>query len=224
MLIMPELAPTRGLDQENPHHDRDCWTHMLDTMAHVEPDCTLRLAALLHDAGKPACKSKGDDGIAHYHGHAQEGARIARALLRRLKFPRKVLDEVVLLVAQHDSWPSPTRRSARRFLARCGNEQTARKLLSLMKADRLAHAPGSIEEKLSDLLQFESVLNAVLEEDVAFTVKDLEISGADLMERGWPAGPALGRELQRLFELVLADALPNERQALLKAIGEPPQG
>ena len=224
MLIMPELAPTRGLDQENPHHDRDCWTHMLDTMAHVEPDCTLRLAALLHDAGKPACKSKGDDGIAHYHGHAQEGARIAKALLRRLKFPRKVLDEVVLLVAQHDSWPSPTRRSARRFLARCGNEQTARKLLSLMKADRLAHAPGSIEEKLSDLLQFESVLNAVLEEDVAFTVKDLEISGADLMERGWPAGPALGRELQRLFELVLADALPNERQALLKAIGEPPQG
>lgn len=62
--VMPELAPTYGFDQENPHHDRDLWTHLLDTMAAIEPDPALRLAALLHDIGKPSAKTYGDDGVA----------------------------------------------------------------------------------------------------------------------------------------------------------------
>jgi len=222
--IMPELQPTFGLDQENPHHDRDCWTHMVDVMAQVEPDPILRLAALLHDAGKPSCKEKGPDGVAHYYGHAEEGARIAEALLRRLKFPRRVIDEVSFLIAQHDSWPAPTARSTRRFLARCGDEDTARKLLVLMKADRHAHAPKSVGDKLDDLEAFGFFMEAALKEDTAFTVKDLEINGYDLIARGWKSGPALGGELQRLFDLVLSGELPNERTALLAAIARPVGG
>lgn len=221
MQIMPELEPTYGMDQQNPHHDRDCWTHMVDTMADVEADSTLRLTALLHDVGKPVVKRVGPDGIAHYKGHAPEGACIVEALLRRLKFPRKTIDEVYFLVMQHDSWPSPTKRSARRFLARCGDEQTARKLLALMKADRKAHAPGSVSGKFAELDDFEVLMNAELNEETAFAVKDLAIGGADLMERGWEEGPELGAELERLFGLVLADELPNERAALLAALHEP---
>ena len=122
---------------------------------------------------------------------------------------------------QHDSWPSPTKRSARRFLARCGDEQTARKLLALMKADRKAHAPGSVSGKFAELDDFEVLMNAELNEETAFAVKDLAIGGADLMERGWEEGPELGAELERLFGLVLADELPNERAALLAALHEP---
>ncbi|MBR0405047.1 MAG: HD domain-containing protein [Eggerthellaceae bacterium] len=219
--IMPELAPTYGLDQENPHHDRDCWTHMVDVMAQVEPDLVLRLAALLHDAGKPACKMKGEDGVAHYSGHAEEGARIAEGLLRRLKFPRRVVEEVVFLVEQHDKWPSPTAKSARRFLARCGDEELARKLLALMKADRRSHAPESVSEKADELEEFGALVEAALAEDAAFTVNDLEISGRDLLMRGWKEGPALGDELQRLFDLVLSGSIPNEREALLSQAMEP---
>ena len=219
--IMPELAPAYGLDQENPHHDRDCWTHMVDVMAQMEPDPALRLAALLHDVGKPSCKVKGADGIAHYYGHAEKGAIIAKTLLNRLKFPRRIRDEVVFLVAQHDSWPAPTQRSARRFLARCGDEKRARRLLALMKADRRAHAPDSIEGKLADLEQFGVFMESALEEDAAFTVSDLAISGRDLLEKGWTEGPGLGTELQRLFDLVLSGDLPNERSALLMAARNP---
>ena len=217
--IMPELAPTFGLDQENPHHDRDCWTHMVDVMAHVEADLPLRLAAFVHDAGKPACKVKDDDGVAHYLGHAEEGARIVEAMLRRLKFPRRTIEDVVFLVAQHDNWPAPTKRSARRFLARCGDEEAARKLLALMKADRSAHAPESIASKADKLEEFGVFMEAALKEDTAFTVKDLEVNGRDLLERGWKEGPDLGAELQRLFDLVLAGDLPNDRAALLEGIG-----
>lgn len=220
--IMPELAPTYGLDQENPHHDRDCWTHMVDVMAQVPPDTALRFAALVHDAGKPACKVKGPDGVAHYLGHAEEGARIANALMRRLKFPRKTVEEVALLVRLHDSWPVPTKRSARRFLARCGDEETARKLLVLMKADRKTHAPDSVGAKAGELEEFGVFMEAALKEDTAFAVKDLEVNGRDLLERGWEAGPDLGAELQRLFDLVLAGDLPNERAALLAAIRKEP--
>ena len=219
--IMPELAPTYGLDQENPHHDRDCFTHMVDVMVQVEADLALRLAALLHDAGKPACKAKGPDGIAHYRGHAEEGARIARTMLRRLKFPRRVVEEAELLVRLHDSWPSPTPRSARRFLARCGSEEAARKVLSLMKADRLAHAPASVQEKYDELLEFEALMESELALVTAFSVKDLQVGGADLVALGWQPGPALGAELKRLFGLVLANDLPNERAALLEALRLP---
>ena len=219
--VMPELEPTYGLDQENPHHDRDCWTHMVDVMAQVEPDPTLRIAALVHDAGKPACKVKGDDGVAHYLGHAEKGAEIAEALLRRLKFPRRTIEEVVFLVAQHDSWPAPTARSARRFLARCGDEESARKLLALMKADRGAHAPGSVEDKADELEDFAVFMEAALKEDTAFTVKDMEVNGRDLLAKGWAEGPALGAELQRLFDMVLSGDLPNERAALLEAVRDP---
>lgn len=218
--IMPELRPCFGLEQENPHHDRDCWTHMVDVMAQVEPDSSLRLAALLHDVGKPSCKVKGPDGTAHYYGHAEVGARIAEALLSRLKFPRRIKDEVVFLVAQHDSWPAPTQRSARRFLARCGGEERARKLLALMKADRRAHAPGSVKGKFDDLEEFDALMETELEKDMAFTVKDLEISGRDLLEKGWAEGPGLGAELQRLFDLVLSGDLPNDRERLLEAADE----
>ena len=216
--VLPELEPAFGMDQANPHHDRDCWTHMVDVMAQVPLDSTLRLAALVHDAGKPACKQMGPDGVAHYLGHAEVGAEIAESLMRRLKFPRRTTDEVVHLVRLHDSWPVPTKRSARRFLARCGDEETARKLLALMKADRAAHAPGSVVDKANELEEFGVYLEAALKEDTAFTVKDLEVNGHDLLERGWKEGPALGAELQRLFDLVLAGDLSNERDVLLEAM------
>ena len=212
--VIPELEATWHFEQENPHHDRDLFTHLLDTMAAVEPDTALRLAALLHDIGKPHVKTKGPDGVAHYLGHAQEGAAMTRRLLRRLKFPRKTIEEVVFLVAQHDNWPSATPKSARRFLARCGDEQRARKVLALMRADRAAHAdtPGNRADSLD---AFEACLNAELAANAAFAVKDLQVNGADLMALGWTPGPALGDELQRLFDLVLSGEIPNDRDTLL---------
>ena len=222
MQIMPELAPTYGMDQQNPHHDRDCWTHMVDVMAGVGPDATLRLTALLHDIGKPAVKRVGPDGVAHYKGHALVGSQIVEELLRRLKFPRKTVEEARFLVWQHDSWPSPTKRSARRYLARCGDELTARKLLALMKSDRAAHAPASVSGKFAELDVFEGLMDEALSEETAFAVRDLAVGGHDLMERGWKPGPALGAELNRLFELVLSADVSNDRDALLAELSDPP--
>lgn len=222
MQIMPELAPTYKLDQQNPHHDRDCFTHMVDVMAGVRPDVNLRLAGLLHDIGKPKAQKIGPDGIAHYKGHAIYGAEIVDDLLRRLKFPRKTVSEVVFLVRQHDNWPFPTKRSARRYLARCGDADTARKLLELMKSDRKAHAPASVDDRLGGLVDFGEIMEEALLEDIAFKVGDLEVSGRDLIARGWPPSRAIGEELDRLFDLVVTGELPNSRDALLAAIGDPP--
>ena len=221
--VIPELEASYGFDQENPHHDRDLWTHLLDTMAAVEAKPELRLAALLHDIGKPAVKTKDADGIAHYLGHAETGAAMARKLMRRLKFPRKTIDEVDFLIAQHDNWPSATAKSARRFLARCGDEERARTLLALMKADRAAHAPQQGGKDADSLELFEDRLNEVLAENTAFAIRDLAIDGGDLIALGWHEGPELGDELARLFDLVIIGQVPNERAALLAA-AQPAKG
>ena len=219
--VIPELAITYDFDQENPYHDRDLWTHLLDTMAAVEADPDLRLAALLHDIGKPSVKTMDDDGIAHYLGHAEAGAAMVEPLMRRLKFSRRSIDEVTFLVAQHDHWPSATKKSARRFLARCGDEPMARKVLALMKADRAAHSEKLSHRTIDSLDDVEECLDAVLAENTAFSVKDLAVSGDDLLAMGWPESPALGTELARLFDLVLSGDVPNERETLLATIRTP---
>ena len=141
------------------------------------------------------------------------------SLLRRLKFSRRAIDEVTFLVAQHDHWPSATKKSARRFLARCGDEPMARKVLALMKADRAAHAEKLSHRSIDSLDGVEEYLDAALAENTAFSVKDLAVSGDDLLAMGWRESPALGAELARLFDLVLAGDVPNEREALLAEIG-----
>ena len=215
--ILPELAETDGYDQRNPHHDRNLWKHLLDTMAGVEPDTALRLAALLHDVGKPVCRIIDDEGIAHYAGHPQASASLARTMLRRLKFPRKTIDEVAALIERHDDWPALTPKAARRFLVRCGSEEAARKTLALMRADRNAQAPLPGTHNAAAFDAFEALLDEALAAQTALSVADLQISGRDLIERGWQPGPELGTELARLFDLVIAGELPNERAALLAA-------
>ena len=93
-----------------------------------------------------------------------------------------------------------------------------------MRADRLAHAPGSIYGQLDDLDRFEPLMEAALQDRMAFKVADLEIGGNDLIALGWEPGPGLGAELERLFDLVLSGDLPNERASLLAAVSQKPDG
>jgi len=215
--FLPELLDCRGVEQGD-FHAFDVLDHSYFACDAAPADLVLRLAALLHDVGKPACRTVGDDGATHFYGHDQLSANLADTILRRLKYPNTVIDRVSHLVAQHmfDYSLEWTDAAVRRFAARVGLEY----LPDLVQL-RLADAAG-MQRSRPDQRPIAALLDrvaALQSQDNAFAVKDLAINGNDLAAGGWPKGPVMGRVLQELLETVLDDPALNSKERL-RAIAE----
>jgi hypothetical protein len=169
----------------------------------------VRLAALLHDVGKPATLRDG-----HFPDHEGEGARIADAMLRRLAFPRHEADHVVHLVGQHmftyaAAWSDA---AVRRFIRRVGVDAVD-DLFSLREADNVGSGLPPEAGRLGELRQR---VTAQLAARPALDLADLAIDGDDLRSAlGLEQGPEIGRVLHRLLDHVLSDPTVNERDRLL---------
>jgi tRNA nucleotidyltransferase (CCA-adding enzyme) len=210
--ISADLAAQRGLPQ-NKVPGEDLWNHTLrsvDAAPAARP--VVRLAALLHDIGKPATSADG-----HFLGHEAAGARLAAAFLDRLHAPRAVRDRVVELVRNHmfsyeSSWSDA---AVRRFIAKMGRlgDGALTELLELREADNVGSGlpPGAGHlGELKARIAAEVAANAVLDR------RGLAVDGSDLMgELGLPQGPILGRILEALVERVIADPALNDRPTLL---------
>ena len=212
--VIPELAPCVGFDQKNPHHIHDIYTHTAHVTAAVAADPVLRWAALLHDVGKPVCFTLDDMGCGHFLGHAKESARLADAILRRLKAPTALREQVVVLIEQHMTLLPLDKKILRRRLGKLG-ETTLRQLLALQQADHHATRPDRTDSPEFAVVQ--TLLEELLQEKACLTVKDLAINGGDLLALGFAPGPALGKCLTALLEQVQDELLPNEKEALLTA-------
>ncbi len=211
--IIPELAPTVGFEQRTPYHCHDVWTHSVYAVAACPADETLRLTLLLHDIAKPACHTRDENGRDHFHGHPEAGAEISRKVLTRLKSDNATLNTVVTLVREHDN-DLPTRPAGmRRFIGRLG-EENAHRLLEVQRADLAAHSDYAKERKGGKLRNGTLLLEEVLEDEPAFTVKDLRLNGRDLMEMGMKPGPAMKEVLETLLSAVQEEQLENTHEAL----------
>ena len=215
-VILPELAPAMGLSQHNPRHLYDVYEHSIRAVSYVPEREPLRLAALLHDIGKPHCFHRDEDGIGHFYGHAEEGGKLCQALLRRLRYDNKTVSYVTTLVEEHDLYLQPTTEKAlRRVLSRLG-EDVLRDLIALRRADALATGTaeeGSLNESLGET---EAMLQKLLEEEGRFTLADLAINGKDLMAMGLPQGKPVGQILHRLMEGVIEGLYQNQREQLVE--------
>lgn len=209
--ILPEILPMIGLDQRNPHHAYSVWEHTARTVAKMSPDPTLRLAALFHDIGKPACFSLDLNGIGHFYGHPEQSVTLCQAAMERLRFDRKTIQSVSALVKFHDLPLDPSPRILRRrlsLLGRNGLEQ----LFCLKKADRDSRG---IPAEDSSLEEAETLLEEILSRGDCFSLADLAVTGHDLLALGIPEGKQVGRMLQTLLHAVINGDCPNSREALL---------
>jgi putative nucleotidyltransferase with HDIG domain len=171
----------------------------------------VRLAALLHDVGKPQTRS--DQG---FPDHEDVGARVARAFLNRIRVSNAIQDRVTFLVANHmfNYEPAWTDAAVRRFIGRIvkAGDQALDELLELREADNL----GSGLPRESGLLELRRRVTEQLEANVPLTRADLAIDGNDLMvELRLEPGPTLGRLLDQLLDRVLVDSDLNDRPTLL---------
>ena len=210
--VIPELAPMIDFDQHSPHHAYDLFTHVAHVTEAVPKDLTLRWAALLHDIGKVPTFTRDETGRGHFYGHARVGAQMADEVLRRLKAPTVLREQVVNLIDRHMTKIEPNKKTVRRWLSRLGWENMDL-LLSLQEADMGSKGTG----KPLEMIQFPQLRQLMAEiqaENACLTVKDLAVNGTDLMALG-VTGKAIGQCLNAMLEKVLDEQLPNEREALL---------
>ncbi len=212
-VIIPELAPTIGFDQHNPHHCYDVWTHIAHAVQAAPADEVLRLALLLHDIAKPATFTRGEDGKGHFYDHGQVGADMARDILLHLKSDTATMQNVVTLVREHDRVLPTTAPGMRRLIGKLGIG-TLQQLLSIKQADMSAQSTHEREQKQATLREARLLLEDVLDEAPAFTVSDLAITGRDLIALGVKPGPAMGNILKTLLSEVQDELLPNTPGAL----------
>jgi poly(A) polymerase len=206
-VVLPELAACKGVEQSG-YHTHDVYGHTLLAVDLTPPDLLVRLAAVLHDVGKPPTATP--EGA--FTGHEEVGAGMAKKALERLRFPQREIEAVVTLVRLHLRpvyYRSEWSDGAVRRLARDAGLQLER-LIALARADIGASAYPE-PEKLDELA---ARLASVLSEKP--TRLAAPVDGDDIMRaRGIPAGPQVGRIKERLSELIMDGEIEPTRDAVL---------
>jgi len=225
--IMPELEENYGVAQ-NKHHIYTCYEHAVRSLAYAaKKDFTVhvRFAALLHDIAKPRVK-RGAGDAATFYGHEVVGARMAKALLERLRFPKKDVEKITRLVRYHLFYynvDEVTASSVRRLLQKVGTEYID-ELLQLRMADRIGSGVPKAEPYKLRHLRY--LIEKVSQDPIS--VGMLKISGNDVMKQlSLKPGPKVGQLLAILFEQVLDDPKKNTKAYLEKEVrklGKLPDG
>lgn len=219
--VLPELVAMKGFDQCTPYHCHDVLEHTARAVAGTPPYPLVRWAALFHDMGKPAAFFKEPGGRGHFYGHAKISVPLARGIMDRLTFSTAFRDRVLLLVERHDDVFDATPRAVKRALARMGGDvELFRALCDLKRGDASAQAPAYAEERMrraDDLLR---VLDGILAEGEAFTLKHLAVNGRDAMDAGIAQGPSVGAALAAALDAVIDEQIPNDRETLLAFLDE----
>lgn len=215
--VLPEFDLCMETEQINPHHCYNVGEHILHTLKYVEPDKVLRLTMLFHDIGKPQTFSVDEAGVTHNHGHAAVGEKMTSGILRRLKFDNDTINKVTRLVRYHDRKPEPDAVSVRRAVNQIG-EDIFPLLFCVQYADIMAQSDYKREHKLNTLEEIKVIYEQILEKKECLSLKDLAVSGSDLLSMGMKPGKEIGETLQKLLELVLENPEYNNREYLLSLV------
>ena len=216
-VFFPELDVMMNCEQHNVHHMYSVGEHTIKAMMNVDDDKILRLTMMLHDVAKPACKTTDENGQDHFKMHPIKGADMARTILRRLKMDNDTTDKVCNLVKNHDDRPEINERNVRRMIIRVGQENFDN-LLKVKRADCLAQSEWKREEKMAYINELERFYHQIIEAGDCLRVKDLKVSGKDLIEMGVPQGQRIGEILNTLFDEVVENPSLNDREYLLNRI------
>ncbi len=206
--IMPELTLGKGMAQRADFHRYDVLEHSLRAVKYAKPE--IRLAALLHDVGKPFCQLR--DG--NSHEHPKEGETLAREILTRLKAPKKTVEQVCNLTLWHmyDFNCQTKETKLRRFFV--DHLPILEDLLAIKQADYSACMDDMREAPT--VTRWKSLLAKMKEEGAPTSLKELNIKGSDLLERV-PA-PMISTILQNLLHHAVCNPKDNNRERLLALI------
>ena len=218
-VILPEWDAMVGVEQNTPHHRYDVADHTLHAMKNVKKDKILRLTMLFHDMGKPSMKTTDEKGRDHFKGHALVSEEIARSVMRRLKFDNDTVKKVTRLVCYHDYRIEATPQNVRRAMNRIVVELFPY-YLAVRMADVKAQSPYRRREKIENIVAMRELYQEVLLKGECVTLRDLAVTGKDLMQIGMKPGRELGNMLNELLEWVIDDPACNKKEILCEYVKE----
>jgi tRNA nucleotidyltransferase (CCA-adding enzyme) len=209
--VLPELARTVGVEQPGGYHKWDIFEHTLYTVDNSPSELVIRLAALLHDIGKPQTIEIIDEG-ATFYGHDKLGQKMAEEILKRLRYSNEIIKQVTTLVGKHMFSEKAGEKGIRRLINKVGVDLIF-DLIALRKADTIAQGMG---QDTAGIDEFRLKVEHEIAKSQAFTIKDLALNGNELKQHfGLDEGPLIGQILQRLLEKVLDDPQMNDKEKLL---------
>jgi tRNA nucleotidyltransferase (CCA-adding enzyme) len=216
-VFFPEFDQAMETTQNNPHHCYSVGEHLLHALLAVEPDKVLRLTMLLHDIGKPLTWTTDEQGVDHFHRHSEVSEKQAGQILRRLKFDNDTTNKVRTLVRFHDLDIESTPEAVRRAAVKVGPD-LFESLLKVKQADVLAQSDYARHKKQQKLEELKATYAEVLAQKNCLSLKDLAVSGKDLMEIGIKPSRDMGDILHQLLTHVLEYPEDNQKEILLALV------
>lgn len=218
-VVLPEWDDMVGVKQSTPHHKYDVAAHTVHALQNVKNDKVLRLTMLFHDMGKPVMKTTDENGRDHFKGHAIASEQIAKTVMKRLKFDNDTIRKVTKLVAYHDYRMEPTGANVRRAMHEIGVELFPY-YLAVRLADTKAQSSYERRGKLENIIQIRELYRNALRNKECVTLKDLAVTGTDLINLGIAPGKKLGTLLNELLDMVIEDPAWNQKGKLCDYVKE----
>ncbi len=213
-IILPELNELK-IEVDPNHHHKDVYEHTMVVMDRVSPTLVSRMSALLHDIGKP--KTKGiEKGKVHFRHHEVVGAKMSKRILKRLKYDKRTISDVALLVENHlrphtfkMGW---TDSAVRRYIIDAGN--LISELNELVRADITTKNKEKYEEINKYLDEMEERIKEVTEKEELSKLRP-PISGDEIMEIfNLEPGPGVGKIMKALYEQRINDGEVSKEDAV----------
>ena len=213
-VFLPELAAMKGFEQHSKYHDLDVWQHTLKVIDSVPIENeTVRIAALFHDVGKPDSFYMDDKGAGHFKGHEAVGAKMAREIMKRLRFSKDYTESVYKHILWHRDEETKDEYWIRKMLAKMGSEQLCRDIILLLRADAMAKKEQYREEE--SFKKAFADLDRIIERGDPYALFELAVDGNDMLELKIP-NRKIGKVLNWLLEEVMKNPSENTRENLLK--------
>ncbi len=212
--FLPEFDRCMETPQNTPHHCYSVGEHILHSLLYVKEDKVLRLTMLLHDIGKPVVRTTDKNGRDHFKMHAPEGEKMAKGILRRLKFDNDTIGKVCRLIRWHDLRPTPEMADVRKAMNVIG-EDIFPMWMEVQYADNQAKSDYRRLEKEARQAGVRKSWEVITREEQCVSLKKLAVTGSDLIAAGMKPGKEIGNTLNALLELGLENPEKNTKQTLL---------
>jgi tRNA nucleotidyltransferase (CCA-adding enzyme) len=217
--IIPEFQALAQLTHNNPYHYTDIFTHTMDMLFMADTDdAEILLTILFHDIGKMEARIFDEKRLTnHYYRHAEYSVEITRAILNRMRFDTKTINNVLSLIKTHDYAIQNSRKCAKKLLNTLGIHLST-KLLSFQVYDKNAHRwplRKDYDKWAIEMNKVKKLMQEITDSNEAFALRNLAINGNDLIAIGFAQGKKIGDTLNICLEYVMEYPEKNNKIDLL---------